>query len=125
RDIQPGDVFVACEGIHSHGIDFLDQAIAQGAKAVLIEARDDFIIDSSIPVLKVPDLKNVLGHLADQWYGYPSKTLNIIAITGTNGKTSCVNWVAQALNHGGQPCATIGTLGAIMPDGTQLGGYLT
>src|SRR5690606_13031063 len=79
----------------------------------------------AVPVLEVPGLVACLGEIADLWYGQPSQTLSVVAITGTNGKTSTVQWVAAALNAGGVACGTIGTLGATLPDGTNLGGELT
>src|SRR3546814_13885057 len=73
-------------------------------------------------MLRQPPTKNRRSTL------FPSATLfrcGVVAITGTNGKTSCVQWVAQALTDAGKPCGSIGTLGALLPDGSALGGNLT
>lgn len=126
RDIQPGDVFVACKGSHLEGAQFIQSAIERGAAAILLEAQEEPVeLHLAIPVLAVANLRAQLGHLADQWYGEPSASVAVIAITGTNGKTSCANWVAKALNLNNVRCATMGTLGTILPNGENLGGILT
>ena len=126
RQMQPGDVFFACPGIAGDGRNYLDQAIAAGASAIVIQQPVPSGTKlESLPVLEVPGLVACLGETAHLWYGKPSQSLSVVAITGTNGKTSTVQWVAAALNSGGVPCGTIGTLGATLPDGTNLGGELT
>ncbi|MDY3331119.1 MAG: bifunctional UDP-N-acetylmuramoyl-L-alanyl-D-glutamate--2,6-diaminopimelate ligase MurE/UDP-N-acetylmuramoyl-tripeptide--D-alanyl-D-alanine ligase MurF [Pelistega sp.] len=124
RDIQQGDVFVACKGHHSDGAQYIQKALENGAAAVLLE-KGLQAPDVAVPVLEVENLRAQLGALADEWYGRPSASLAVIAITGTNGKTSCANWVAKALTQQGVACATIGTLGTILPNGENLGGSLT
>ncbi|NEN75657.1 bifunctional UDP-N-acetylmuramoyl-L-alanyl-D-glutamate--2,6-diaminopimelate ligase MurE/UDP-N-acetylmuramoyl-tripeptide--D-alanyl-D-alanine ligase MurF [Pelistega sp. NLN82] len=124
RDIQKGDVFVACKGTHTDGTQYIHQAVNKGAAAVLIE-KGLVYPSIEIPVLEVDQLRTQLGALADEWYGFPSASMTVIAVTGTNGKTSCTNWIAQALNQQGVACATIGTLGTILPSGESLGGSLT
>lgn len=125
REIRHGDVFVACAGLRSDGRHFIAQALAQGAGAVVYEAADAQTGDVPGPALAVPGLRAMLGELADRWYGQPSAAMSVVAITGTNGKTSCVQWIARALTRLGRPCGTLGTLGAMLPDGRSLGGTLT
>lgn len=131
RDIQPGDVFVAYKGLHNDGAQFIPAAINNGAAAILVDAASSYVENAlkeasiEVPILAVSHLKALLGQLADEWYGRPSEVVKVIAITGTNGKTSCASWVAQALNLNNTACATIGTLGVILPDGKNLGGSLT
>ncbi len=125
RDIRPGDVFVASKGQQSDGARFISSAIDNGAIAVLMDDDLESLSDIVAPILPVKNLRALLGELADEWYDRPSESVKVIAITGTNGKTSCASWVAQALNLNHTPCATIGTLGVILPDGTNLGGCLT
>lgn len=124
RDIQQGDVFVACKGTHSDGAQFIEKAVENGAAAVLVE-KGLAHSEVAVPLLEVEDLRGHLGELADLWYGQPSASMVVIAITGTNGKTSCANWVAKALTQQNIPCATIGTLGTLLPNGENLGGSLT
>lgn len=125
RDILAGDVFVACKGHHSDGAVFIQSAIEKGAVAVLVEQGLTIPDGIQVPVLVVAGLRAKLGAIADEWYGKPSEQMTVIAITGTNGKTSCANWVAKALTQQNVPCATIGTLGTILPNGENLGGSLT
>ncbi len=79
----------------------------------------------AVPHLVVPNLRKHLGAVAHEWYGCPSEHMTVIAVTGTNGKTSSVQWIADMLNNSGVSCGTIGTLGVSLPDGTNLGGVLT
>ena len=128
RDIEPGDVFVACPGLSSDGRLYIDKALALGASAVLFEAPATEALQnaaSGTPMLPVTGLRALLGELADTWYGRPSAALAVVAVTGTNGKTSSVQWIAHALSRNDKPCGTIGTLGAVLPDGRTLGGDLT
>lgn len=126
RQVESGDVFFACPGIAGDGRNFIGNAVAAGAAAVVMQAPEAAAKErGEVPVLVVEDLLPLLGEIADAWYGQPSRKLSVVAITGTNGKTSTVQWLAAALNAGGVACGTIGTLGSTLPDGTNLGGDLT
>ncbi|ARP89580.1 UDP-N-acetylmuramoyl-L-alanyl-D-glutamate--2,6-diaminopimelate ligase [Bordetella genomosp. 9] len=128
REICPGDVFVACQGRATDGSLYIEQAIARGAAAVLVEGPRDAAappIATATPLRVVDGLRAMLGALADLWYDQPSAAVGVIAVTGTNGKTSTVQWIARALTHAGKPCGAIGTLGATLPDGRELPGALT
>lgn len=125
RQISSGDVFFACPGIATDGRDYIADAIGAGAAAIVCEAKDKLQLDVAVPSLIVPDLSSMLGEIAHLWYGRPSDALTVIAVTGTNGKTSTVQWIAAAMNAEGMPCGTVGTLGVSLPDGTNLGGALT
>ena len=112
RAIRHGDTFVAYPGEKTDGRQFIGQAIAQGANAVIWEEQHFAWNDAwHIPNLAVSDLRHKAGWLAHAVYGAPSEKLRMIGITGTNGKTSTSHWIAQALNDAGQKCALIGTLG--------------
>ena len=112
RLVRQGDTFVAYPGEKTDGRQFIAQAIAQGANAVIWESQH-FAWDDAwqIPNLAVSDLRHKAGWLADSVYGAPSEKLWLVGITGTNGKTSTSHWIAQALNDAGKKCALIGTLG--------------
>ncbi len=112
RAVQPGDTFVAYPGERADGRQFIAQAIAQGANAVIWEA-DNFAWDPAWKVANfgVPELRRQAGWMADAVYHTPSEKLWMVGITGTNGKTSTSHWIAQALNDAGKKCAVIGTLG--------------
>ena len=121
RAVRAGDVFLACPGLSSDGRDFIAAAIKQGASAVLMHADATTswqATDFSVPVLGLPDLTQRLGELADLWYDKPSAYMTVIAVTGTNGKTSCVQWLTDALQSAGYSAGALGTLGVRFPDGS-------
>lgn len=113
RLVQPGELFLACQGTQLDGRKFINDAIQKGAKAIVAESADDQLyFHDTIPVIPIHNLKHQLSEIAARFYGYPAKSLNIIGITGTNGKTSCSHFIAQALQHLQIPCGVIGTLGS-------------
>jgi UDP-N-acetylmuramoyl-L-alanyl-D-glutamate--2,6-diaminopimelate ligase len=122
RRVQPGDVFVACPGRTTDGRAFIAQAIDRGAAAVLWDASDAFCWHPGwkVPNLALEGLQARLGALASHVYGHPSHALSVIAVTGTNGKTSVTRWIAQALSASGRRCAVVGTLGAGYPDDASM-----
>jgi UDP-N-acetylmuramoyl-L-alanyl-D-glutamate--2,6-diaminopimelate ligase len=127
RAVRPGDTFVACPGEKTDGRQFIAQAIAQGANAVVYEKflsggeAQHFAWNEAwnIPNLAVSDLRHKAGWLADAVYGKPSEKLWLVGVTGTNGKTSTSHWIARALNDAGKKCALIGTLGNGFVDSLQ------
>jgi murE/murF fusion protein len=125
RQLRAGDVFFACPGLSADGKDFIAQAVARGAAAIVTHALPEAAASISVPMLQVDGLASKLGAVAHSWYGEPSANLKVVAVTGTNGKTSCVQWLANALNAEGVPCGAIGTLGVTLPDGGMLHGALT
>ncbi|MCQ9615886.1 bifunctional UDP-N-acetylmuramoyl-L-alanyl-D-glutamate--2,6-diaminopimelate ligase MurE/UDP-N-acetylmuramoyl-tripeptide--D-alanyl-D-alanine ligase MurF [Paenalcaligenes niemegkensis] len=125
RQIEKGDVFFASPGMAGDGRSFIDSALERGAAAIVSEKSDSGAAVLSVPSLEVENLSGMLGEIAHEWWAKPSEELKVIAVTGTNGKTSCVQWIAAALNNSQVPCGTIGTLGVTLPDGTNLGGALT
>jgi len=125
RQIHSGDVFFACPGIAADGRAYMSAAAEAGARAIVRLPGGEWQVPSQVPVLEVPELPSLLGEIAHLWYGRPSDALTVIAVTGTNGKTSSVQWIAAALGSEGMPCGTVGTLGVTLPDGSNLGGVLT
>ena len=112
RAVQPGDTFIACPGETLDGRQFIAQAIAQGANAVIWDTHNfTWNPDWRVANLGVADLRHKTGELADAVYGKPSERLHVVGVTGTNGKTSTSHWIAQALSEAGKRCALIGTLG--------------
>ncbi|HKY02155.1 MAG TPA: Mur ligase family protein, partial [Burkholderiales bacterium] len=120
RAIRPGDVFLAYPGEHADGRAFIGNAIQAGAAAVIWE-REGYEWDErqTTPNLSVDNLKQFAGLLADEVYGQPSSRLDVIAATGTNGKTYCAAWIAEAMQATGQRVALIGTLGMGYPGALQ------
>jgi UDP-N-acetylmuramoyl-L-alanyl-D-glutamate--2,6-diaminopimelate ligase len=112
RAVQPGDTFIACPGETLDGRQFIAQAIAQGANAVIWDSHNfTWNPDWQVTNLGVADLRHKAGDLADAVYGKPSERMHVVGVTGTNGKTSTSHWIAQALGDAGNKCALIGTLG--------------
>ncbi|MFO1316363.1 MAG: UDP-N-acetylmuramoyl-L-alanyl-D-glutamate--2,6-diaminopimelate ligase [Burkholderiales bacterium] len=112
RRVEPGVAFAAFPGLHADGRRFVADAIARGACAVFWEAQG-FAWDAKwrTPNVGVEGLQARLGHIADFIYGSPSKALWMTGVTGTNGKTSCALWIAQALDACGRRSGVLGTLG--------------
>ncbi|MBN8717288.1 UDP-N-acetylmuramoyl-L-alanyl-D-glutamate--2,6-diaminopimelate ligase [Thermomonas sp.] len=122
RAVRPGDAFVAIGGFGAHGLHFADAAKAAGAAAVLYEppAPDD--LPAPADAIPVPGLRARLGALADTFHGHPSAAMATVGVTGTNGKTSTVQLLAQAWTLRGQKAGTVGTLGAgIWPQAVPTG----
>ena len=112
RLVEEGTVFFARPGVESDGIEFVDDALARGASAVVTQSGDPRgARDFGVPTLQVADVAGCLGTAADTFFEQPSSALNIVGVTGTNGKTSVVHYVAQALDRLGEQCGVIGTLG--------------
>jgi UDP-N-acetylmuramoyl-L-alanyl-D-glutamate--2,6-diaminopimelate ligase len=117
RSLLPGDGFIAWPGAATDGRRFVADALAGGCAAVLVEqvGADAFGFADDERVLAVPGLKALAGPIASVFYGEPSADMALVAITGTNGKTSCAWWTAQLLSKLERPCAVIGTLGIGQP----------
>ena len=114
RAVLPGSLFLAYPGAAADGRAYIDQACLRGATAVIAEAVEASGSGRS-DVLHARDLKQLAGHLAAEIHHHPAQALWMIGVTGTNGKTSCTQWLAQALALMGKPCGVVGTLGAGMP----------
>lgn len=122
RQVRPGHAFVALQGGTTHGIEFAPMAWEQGAAVVLaeLEAGEPVVSDGDHararaetgPVVWIADLRRHLGAAADRFFGHPSTDLAVVGVTGTNGKTSTVQMLAQAWAMLGHHAASIGTLGA-------------
>lgn len=112
RAVAPGDTFIAYPGSKADGRQFIKQAIANGANAVIWESHGFSWNEAwQLPNVAVADLLNHAGEIADHVYGSPSQKMWVVGITGTNGKTSCCHWIAQSFCALGKKTALIGTLG--------------
>lgn len=113
RKIESGDCFVALVGTNVDGTQFIDTAIARGAHMIM-KGGDAFEVSTdseNVPCVSVPNLSQRLSQMAGRWFDEPSEKMTVVAITGTNGKTTCSQWLAQLLNSDESPCASLGTLG--------------
>ena len=131
RSIKKNNLFVAVKGETVNGIEFINNAIEKGAAAVLWEA--DAAIDAiklnwrktsadiDVPIIAIENLSQLLGEFADSFYENPSAQISVCGITGTNGKTSCADFIAQMISVD-EPCGLLGTLGkGIYPDLKETG----
>lgn len=117
RAVRAGDAFLAWPGQTADARRFVAGALASGAAACLVEAEGAAGIDfgqagaASGRVAALHGLKAAAGAIADEWFGHPSRALSVVAITGTNGKTSSAWWTAMALRTLGERAGVVGTLG--------------
>lgn len=114
RKVQPGCAFVALKGLQHDARSSIPAAISAGAVAVFADRGDAWLADQTItgvPVIVVDQLAQQLGQLAAKQLGNPSADMTVMAITGTNGKTSIANLLAGACELLGRPTGVIGTLG--------------
>ncbi|HSV48480.1 MAG TPA: Mur ligase family protein, partial [Ramlibacter sp.] len=127
RRIAGGDGFIAWPGAATDGRKHVAAALAQGASACLVEHEgvQVFGFEGDARIAAYAGLKAATGPIAAEWFGHPTQALQVIAVTGTNGKTSTAWWLAQALSRAGQPCAVVGTLGAGRPPEVEFNGLTT
>ena len=134
REIQAGDLFLACTGLSVNGASFIDAAISNGAVAVLWESQAGIHSiplsyrsgpnGEAVPVIAVSNLSQQAGVLADRFYGQPSRALFVSGVTGTNGKTSVSQFLAQTLSADA-PAGIIGTLGHGLFQHLEMGRHTT
>jgi UDP-N-acetylmuramyl-tripeptide synthetase len=126
RLVQAGDAFIAWPGYAVDGRQFARAALAAGAATSLVEHEgvEAFSFEDA-RIASLPQLKAATGAIADAFYGRPSEALDVVATTGTNGKTSTAWWTAQALTLLGRRCGVVGTLGIGEPDKLQFTGLTT
>lgn len=124
RQVRPGDIFLAYPGDLADGRRYIDDAIERGAVAIVWQPGGDFSWNPAWTVanLQAEGLRVLAGPLAHAVYGHPSEGLSLIAITGTNGKTTISQCLARVYP---KPCAVIGTLGAGFPDAMVETGFTT
>lgn len=113
RQVVPGDLFVACRGARSHGIAFGSEVVRQGAVAIVSDepVSSALLAEWNVPLVLVSNARACLGPLASARLGHPSRTLQVIAVTGTNGKTTTTILIAQLLTAAGFRAAAVGTTG--------------
>ena len=108
RAVRPGNVFVALKGLHADGAFFAHQAIERGAVAVVSEQPP--ASPAGVPWAIVEDARLALALLACAFYGHPSAAMQVVGITGTNGKTTTAYLVAAVFEAAGIPCGILGTV---------------
>ena len=122
REVFPGCLFVALKGAQQHGMAYAERAEFLGAIAIIFEADESLqSIETNIPQFEITDLRESLGLIADRFYNFPSQSLQMVGITGTDGKTSVSHFMAQAINN----CAVIGTIGLGLLDDLKTATHTT
>ena len=126
RKISPGDLFLAIAGEVHDGRQFIEQAVANGAVAVVADAPlAGFVDELPVPLLEIPELNLEVGNIASRFYGDPSARMHMVGVTGTNGKTTISRIIAQLNRCVGEDCGVIGTLGATRTDDVAEAGNTT
>ncbi len=118
RRVAPGSLFLCVPGEKSDGHRFLPSAAARGAAAAVVE-RDD--LELPIPALRVPSVRAAMGPATAALYGYPSRKLSLVGVTGTNGKTTTTFLIEQLARAAGRGTGVIGTIGSRINDETLPG----
>lgn len=116
--IEPDGVFLAVAGSHSHGLAYADEAVRREASVIVYDPANEgeFLAEKvkkqfSVRLIKLPKLSQHVSEIAARFYHHPSKSMTVIGVTGTNGKTSVSHFLAQAMNEADNACGLIGTLG--------------
>lgn len=114
RHVCAGSLFIAIPGLKTDGRHYIDEAISKGALAIVYQADAEplLIQQNKIPMIAVEKLAEYQGDIAARFYNQPSKEMQIIGVTGTNGKTSCTHFIAQALAQHAIKTAVLGTVGS-------------
>jgi UDP-N-acetylmuramoyl-L-alanyl-D-glutamate--2,6-diaminopimelate ligase len=120
RKTRPGELFAALTGTLTDGRAYVEKAVAAGAVAILAEAG---LAECGVPIITVDNARDALSKAAARFY--PRQPETVIAITGTNGKSSTVDFLRQIWTHAGRAAASVGTLGAIGPKGRIDLGFTT
>ena len=108
--VVDGTLFVAIQGSAGHGMDYIESAITSGASAVIYDGWDG-PVPNMIPALHIAGLRHQIGRIAHAFYGNPCSGMRVVGVTGTNGKTTTVHFIAQLADQLGLKAARIGTLG--------------
>lgn len=108
KTTKKGDIFVCLVGEHTDGHEFAQNAIEAGAAALLVERK---VEGTKIPQVVVASTRHKIADIADRFYSSPSKGINLIGITGTNGKTTVTHLIQKIFEENNEKCALIGTLG--------------
>jgi UDP-N-acetylmuramoyl-L-alanyl-D-glutamate--2,6-diaminopimelate ligase len=106
--VKPGDVFIALKGLKAAGTDFAADAIRRGAVAVVADRTAD--TEPTVPWVVVPDARAAMAALAADFYGHPSRSMQVVGITGTNGKTTTAYLLRAVFEAAGKKCGLLGTV---------------
>jgi len=114
RSTREGDLFFALRGLQQHGLEYAPQAVVNGAAAIAWETNSEINkndLPSQVPCIGIEDLQSKLGFICQHFYRNPTQHMKVIAVTGTDGKTSVSQFIAQAFHQLNLQCGVVGTLG--------------
>jgi UDP-N-acetylmuramoyl-L-alanyl-D-glutamate--2,6-diaminopimelate ligase len=111
RKVRPGDLFVAISGLHTDARRHVPEAVERGAVAIVCEMEENREYEGEPRIIPVPNARVAMACLYDAWFGHPSRSLRLVGVTGTNGKTSVSTMLYRILCAAGIPCGLIGTVG--------------
>lgn len=117
KTTKKGDIFVCLTGEYTDGHEYAQNAIENGAAALLVERKVD--VDKKIPQVVVSSTRHKIADISDRFYSSPSRGINLIGITGTNGKTTVTHLIQKIFEENSQKCALIGTLGYKLSSGGE------
>jgi len=115
KKTQPDDVFICLTGEHVDGHEYAEEAVANGACLCIVER----VLNLDIPQIVVANTQETIAQVSDLFYSSPSKKLNLIGVTGTNGKTTVTHLIQRLFEAENKKCALIGTLGNKMFSGDE------
>jgi UDP-N-acetylmuramoyl-L-alanyl-D-glutamate--2,6-diaminopimelate ligase len=122
RKVQPGNLFVAYRGVEVDGHQFIPDAIKRGAVAVVCERKSELGIGNWV---SVPNARQTFAQLCAAWHGFPSRTMTVIGVTGTDGKTTTSNLIFSILKAAGHKVGIISTVNAVIGEETRETGLHT
>jgi len=138
RTMQEGDLFVAIKGVDADGHRYIQKATGKGASAIVVESETQIPENIIIPFIKVMNSRKALSRLAAAFYDFPARKLNVIGVTGTDGKTTTSTLIHHILNEAGHKAELITSINAIIgnevfetgfhtttPDAISIQKYLT
>lgn len=127
RHLETGNLFVSLPGMRIDSERFVADAILKGAAAILCSAshKSSVTTNGKVPIIFCEDVTKTAGIIAARFYDNPSQKMNVVGVTGTNGKTSITHFIAQALKQANIECGVIGTLGCGFLPKLKAGSYTT
>lgn len=125
RVVGPSGCFVAFRGVTTDGHRFIDKAVQNGATAIVCEAAPEGPVPPGVARIRVTDSRRALSVLASAWHGRPAMAMDVVGVTGTNGKTTTAWIISQALDRAGHPAGFIGTTGVGRPGAIEPSSHTT